>query len=90
MDNSKQISELEEKVARLKREQEEYNRLSEDKKLAELIHTKLCRYNHVDGCGWHYESWKQPLGARTEYLKKAQNILKLSKFKEAVKIIEQL
>jgi hypothetical protein len=22
--------------------------------LAELLHKHLCRWNHIDGCAWHY------------------------------------
>lgn len=90
MDNSKQISELEEKLARLKSEQEEYDLLSEDKKLAELIHQQTCRYNHTDGCGWFYENWKQSSGTRADYLKKAQNILKFTTYKIACNVIKSL
>ena len=24
-------------------------------KLAEYLHDKFCRTNHIDGCSWHYE-----------------------------------
>lgn len=26
-----------------------------EQKLAEELHEVLCRWNHTDGCGWHYE-----------------------------------
>lgn len=25
--------------------------------IAEIIHEKLCLFNHTDGCGWFYEKW---------------------------------
>lgn len=90
MDNSKQITELEEKLARLKSEQEEYDLLSEDKKLAEFIHQQTSRFNHTDGCGWFYESWRQPSGTRAGYLKKAQNILQFTTYKIACNVIKEL
>ena len=47
--------------------------------LADLLHEKMCHYNHADGCGWHYEmknghhDWSG--NAHHEYLKKAQRML---------------
>lgn len=92
MDNSKKIAELEEKLAQLKSEQEEYDLLSEDKKLAEFIHQQTCRFNHTDGCGWYYESWRQPSSTSTRagYLKKATNILKITTFDIACNVIKEL
>lgn len=33
--------------------------------LAELIHSKQCRYNHIDQCGWMYEN--NPKYAETKW-----------------------
>ena len=53
---------------------------SPEKNLADVLHSKFCRWNHTDGCGWFYEqnsdkSWKWDGYAHTEYLKKAQVML---------------
>lgn len=55
--------------------------LTEEQKLAILLHSKFCHLNHEDGCGWHWEmekdgSHKWDGYAHLEYLKKAQDIIK--------------
>lgn len=32
-----------------------HKKLSESQELAILLHEKLCRSNHIDGCSWYYE-----------------------------------
>ena len=61
--------------------------------LAELIHHKTCNFNHIDGCGWLYESWDDPEKrniTRNKYLKMAQKILKKVSYDDAVLVISCL
>jgi hypothetical protein len=44
-------------------------------KLAELLHNKGCRANHIDYCSWDYESWENPGYAKKQFLEKAINML---------------
>ena len=43
--------------------------------LAEYLHGKQCRWNHTDGCSWHYTTWDNPCSTRDSYLNKAYNML---------------
>jgi len=51
-------------------------------KIADNLHTILCKWNHTDGCGWYYEEsngvddWKGQTHSR--YLEKAQKLVDLS------------
>ena len=59
-------------------------------KLAEIIHDKMCRSNHTDGCGWDYESWETPSYSRIMYLEKAEHILSLVNYETAVLVIKNM
>jgi hypothetical protein len=43
--------------------------------IAEELHRIKCRDNHIDGCGWDYESWENPGYDRNRYLEKAQELM---------------
>lgn len=49
------------------------------KQLAVYLHAKLCRWNHTDGCSWHYfekngqHDWSEHSHAR--YLQQAQSVI---------------
>lgn len=90
MDNSKKIAELEKQLETLKKEQAEFDSLSEANRLAEIIHKKTCRSNHTDACGWEYESWSKIGATRLSYVKKAEAILKSVDYQLAVFIIENI
>lgn len=56
------INEIEQKIIRLqmeleeaKRQQEEFNKLRFDHRMALLLHENTCIHNHTDGCSWFYE-----------------------------------
>lgn len=69
----------------------EYNQLSEAQRLADLIHQKTCPFNHIDQCGYEYESWSNnSKHTKLGYLKKAEEMLKISSFDNAVLVLEQL
>jgi hypothetical protein len=47
-----------------------------EQKVAELLHEKLCHFNHTDGCDWHYWSWENDkFGTRKRYMTKAKKLL---------------
>lgn len=75
-----------EKIARLRKEADEleaadkaFRELPEEHRLAITLHDMLCRWNHTDGCSWHYES-KNGIAdwgghAHGEYLGKARRVV---------------
>lgn len=87
MDNSEEIKMLEDKILKLKEDEKEYNESPEKRRLAEVIHNKMCRWNHIDGCSWGYESWADIGRAREKYLKKAVGILKVVDYETAINVI---
>ena len=54
--------------------------------MAELLHEWLCRWNHTDGCAWHYQSWEKPGWDREQYVKMAERVLKVTDV-ETIKLI---
>lgn len=54
--------------------------------IAELLHKKSCRWNHIDGCSWEYSNWNRPCSTRKEFYQKSIKILELHNF-ETVKSI---
>jgi len=76
---------------RIKKRQEILNSLPEKYRLAEIIHSRTCHFNHIDQCAFDYENWTNNIGhSRTPYLKKAENILKKVKIEIAIEVIENL
>lgn len=49
----------------------------EEIKIAEVLHTHLCNWNHTDGCSWFYESWEDPGCSKKDYLEKAKRVKSL-------------
>jgi len=46
--------------------------------IADLLHDKLCHQNHVDGCGYEYETWSEKILVRkAEWLVKAHKLVEL-------------
>jgi len=84
------IKEKEEELARLKTQKAEYNKLKPEWKIADILHSRMCRLNHIDQCGWDYASWQKPDGTREEYLKKALAILRQVEFDKALAIVNIL
>lgn len=49
-------------------------KLNPEISIAEYLHSKLCRWNHTDGCSWHYEkTWEGR--AHKDWLKKAEGMM---------------
>ena len=90
MDNSNKIKELQDKIKHLEDEQQLFDSKGPKYKLAELIHAKLCRWNHTDGCSWDYESWENIGSARQRYLDKAELILIKTDYETAALIINNI
>ena len=67
--------------------------LEQEQELATAIHAKMCHWNHIDQCGWHYEGWEklQEFSTKDGYLKKARTILSTGvTFDQAMKVITNL
>ena len=71
-----EIVKKEAEIKKLKQEKEYLESLPEDVRLAEILHSYKCGWNHTDGCGWYYSSWEKPCGIRNEYREKARRALK--------------
>jgi hypothetical protein len=87
------LAELKQKVKDQEKKIADFKVMSDDKKLAEILHEKQCHWNHTDGCGWFYEKWTDNLGeysARLNYLAKAREILKDFTFEQAVKFVAKM
>lgn len=54
---------------------EEPNYTAEIQKVAELLHRVKCNLNHIDGCGWEYESWLKPGFAHKRWAEEAERLL---------------
>ena len=90
MDNKEKIKELRDKIKKLELEQESFDSQAPKYKLAELIHSKMCSWNHTDGCSWFYESWENLGYSRTAYLEKAERILKVVNYETAALVIKNM
>lgn len=70
-------AELETRRAELVDEMKGLSKLAPEQQIAIMLHEKLCHWNHIDGCGWHYEVKKDGHDwngyAHADYLKKAKN-----------------
>ena len=75
----KAIADAEDKIRQAKAELVELSTIPEDKQLAESLHSLLCNWNHIDGCGWGYEfknkkpDWNG--NAHSQYLAKARKLI---------------
>ncbi len=56
--------------------------------LANQIHKHMCHWNHMDECGWDYESWNKPGYSRNIYLEKAERVLEEVSYETAMKVLE--
>ncbi len=87
-DFDKEIRDAEAVVRDLKMEKELVEAMPKNQRLADALHAKTCRWNHEDGCGWHYESWKNIGTSRRAFLDKADAMLAEMTFEEAVKVLK--
>jgi len=77
----KKIAELEAEKAKLIEEQKHLTALTLDQQVAIVLHDRLCRWNHTDGCGWFYfikngvPTWQEH--SQQDYLKKAALLIRV-------------
>lgn len=80
----KLIETAEKSLASLHRQRKnmEAQKLTPTQEFAIVLHSKRCRHNHTDGCGWYYEMkdgvhlWNGgPYSAHKEYYDKAVKIM---------------
>ena len=90
MDNSKKIKELQEQIFKLEKEQALFETEHPEYILAEMIHSKMCRWNHVDGCSWDYESWEKIGDSRQRYLDKATHVLSKTNLETAILVLRTI
>lgn len=89
---SVEITALEEEVREKKMMREQLTRLDSPFILAITLHTQLCRYNHTDGCGWHYgkdtdmDVWKKD-SSRIKYLAMAKRVLEVTDMATAMTVV---
>lgn len=64
--------------------------------LAEILHKSLCRWNHIDGCAWHYRGndpsrWTK-YDEHKRYLKYAHNVVERTgmPIEDISKVVETL
>lgn len=90
MTTEEKIRDLQSELAKLEIEFEQERLIPKDVKLAEALHSRLCRWNHEDACSWHYCTWEKPDQTRKDYLDKARNILRIIPYENAMTIIKIL
>ena len=58
--------------------------------IAEIIHERMCHWNHTDGCAWYYDTWEDEKlrGSRQTYFEKAESILAVVSYETALKVVE--
>lgn len=69
----------------------------QEKELATKLHSILCHWNHIDGCGWYYFSekdgiWEKDEGRMqyTQMARRMQKILKDSSNNSIIDVISSL
>ena len=82
----KQLETSQERLKKAKDKQRN-EELADLKPLAIKAHDVLCTWNHIDGCGWHYEidkqgnhSWEGKYSAHARWLANVEKWLEHKKF----------
>ncbi len=76
---NQQIADAQQQLNELKARKTELEGMEPAHYLANVLHSRMCHFNHTDQCSWHYEmkngrhEWDKY--AHAEYLKKAQHII---------------
>jgi len=90
MDTSDDIKRLYQEIGRLELKQKKFDAQINDFKLADVIHAKVCKWNHSDCCAYEYQSWDNIGTERSFYLDKAKSVLKIVSYDTAIKVIKCL
>ena len=78
MSNAKKIESLKEEIAKLEAAELALNAMLPEERVAIELHSKFCRMNHTDMCGWFYgirediHDWAEY--SHAEYLGKARKM----------------
>ena len=66
--------------------------MNDIQKLADVIHDKTCKMNHIDVCGYHYSNWENPNWDKDQFLARASKALEKSGLSAAdtIKAIESI
>ena len=68
MDLEQKIVELKEQLSLFEKAKEDFESLTPQQKVAEIIHELVCERDHVKECSWKYESWSDdPLKTSHKY-----------------------
>ncbi|MCL1696325.1 hypothetical protein [Lysinibacillus sp. BPa_S21] len=65
-------------------------KLTEEQELAELLHSKLCTWNHTDGCAWYYHTNDWTERTHKRYLAKANKLLETEVYIEDIKKVIEI
>lgn len=66
---------LKEAEAQYEAERKLMDSLTTSQVVADILHSAVCKINHTDGCGYHYEDWKTPRDSREMWLKRAEKFI---------------
>ncbi len=69
------IADLEKRLTEAKRVKAKFDSLLPEQKLADKMHTQLCKHNHTDACSYLYESWDAPRDARNRELRRVTKVM---------------
>jgi len=82
--------ELRNELAETERLIDEFKALPEEHRLATLLHSKFCHWNHTDGCSWYYAEKDWTEYSHKMWAEKAAKVLAVSDYAAAEAIIEVL
>lgn len=91
-----EIEEKKRELANLEENQRFLEKSGPEYVLAVRLHSKLCRWNHTDGCGWFYavkdgkHDWSD--SSHRNYLEKARKILRETELdvETIIKVLDNL
>lgn len=92
-DYDRQIAQKEAEIRELRTQQKTFEDLSEEQKLATMLHGMYCFANHTDQCNWGYETWErayEDYSTRGRYLKKARHMLVVVSYDTAIQVLKAL
>jgi len=64
--------------------------LTNEQRVATLLHSTLCRISHTHLCSWYDETWAKPGTSRKYYIKQAQSVLTHATEDETRRVLEAI